>query len=47
MVHFYYLLTNTHHSMQVMSVGISVAKVGFYGRNYERLWCQTHIETVR
>lgn len=31
----------------VMSVGTSVAKIGFYGKNCERLWCQTHIETLR
>lgn len=30
----------------VMGVGTSIARIGFYGSNRERLWCQTHIETV-
>ncbi|KAG0561256.1 hypothetical protein KC19_9G049100 [Ceratodon purpureus] len=30
----------------VMSVGTSIAKIGFYGMNYEHIWCQTHIETL-
>ncbi|KAJ7292369.1 hypothetical protein O6H91_Y281600 [Diphasiastrum complanatum] len=30
----------------VSSVGTSIAKVGFYGPSFERLWCLTHIETL-
>lgn len=32
---------------QVMNVGTSVAKVGFFGEMNQRLWCLTHIETLR
>jgi hypothetical protein len=31
----------------VMSVGTSVSRIGFYGRNQEKLWCLTHIESLR
>ncbi|CAM0912291.1 unnamed protein product [Alopecurus aequalis] len=30
----------------VMNVETSVAKVGFYGNIYQKLWCLTHIETL-
>jgi hypothetical protein len=32
--------------MQVINVGTSIAKVGFFEENYQKLWCLTHIETL-
>nr|CAB3461944.1 unnamed protein product [Digitaria exilis] len=31
---------------QVMNAETSVAKVGFFGNMYQKLWCLTHIETL-
>ncbi|XP_058083270.1 WD repeat-containing protein GTS1 isoform X2 [Magnolia sinica] len=31
---------------QVMNVGTSIAKVGFFGETNKKLWCLTHIETL-
>ncbi|BBM98587.1 WD repeat-containing protein 89 [Marchantia polymorpha subsp. ruderalis] len=39
-------LTNEDLVYDTMSVGTSVGKIGFYGRNNQLLWCQTHIETL-
>ena len=33
--------------VQVMGVGTSVGRIGFYGPSYEKLWSLTHIETLR
>lgn len=30
----------------VMNVGTSIGKIGFFGQDYEKLWCLTHIETL-
>ncbi|XP_020588453.1 WD repeat-containing protein 89 homolog [Phalaenopsis equestris] len=30
----------------VMNVGTSIAKFGFFGEKYHKLWCLTHIETL-
>ena len=30
-----------------MNAETSVAKVGFFGNMYQKLWCLTHIETLR
>jgi WD repeat-containing protein 89 len=30
-----------------MNVETSVAKVGFFGNENQKLWCLTHIETLR
>ncbi|KAJ7977554.1 WD repeat-containing protein 89-like protein [Quillaja saponaria] len=30
----------------VINVGTSIAKVGFFGETYQKLWCLTHIETL-
>jgi hypothetical protein len=30
-----------------MGVGTSVGRIGFYGPTCEKLWCLTHIETLR
>jgi hypothetical protein len=27
-------------------MGTSIAKVGFFGESYQKLWCLTHIETL-
>ncbi|KQJ81645.1 WD repeat-containing protein GTS1 [Brachypodium distachyon] len=35
-----------NHLLSVMNVETSVAKVGFYGNMYQKLWCLTHIETL-
>ncbi|KAL0547567.1 hypothetical protein IC582_017507 [Cucumis melo] len=34
------------HMDSVINVGTSVGKIGFYGENYRKLWCLTHIETL-
>ncbi len=28
-------------------MGTSIGKVGFLGERYQKLWCLTHIETLR
>lgn len=28
-------------------MGTSIGKVGFFGETYQKLWCLTHIETLR
>jgi hypothetical protein len=33
--------------IQVMSIGTSVSRIGFYGSNQEKLWWLTHIESLR
>ncbi|OAY61806.1 WD repeat-containing protein GTS1 isoform X1 [Manihot esculenta] len=30
----------------VINVGTSIGKVGFFGENYRKLWCLTHIESL-
>ncbi|CAN6347507.1 unnamed protein product [Urochloa humidicola] len=35
-----------NHLLSVMNVETSVAKVGFFGNMYQKLWCLTHIETL-
>ncbi|KAJ1282348.1 hypothetical protein BS78_03G044900 [Paspalum vaginatum] len=35
-----------NHLLSVMNVETSVAKVGFFGNGYQKLWCLTHIETL-
>ncbi|KAL4572114.1 hypothetical protein LXL04_018883 [Taraxacum kok-saghyz] len=38
---------NDDESMQsVINVETSIGKVGFFGREYEKLWCLTHIESL-
>ncbi|WJX79763.1 Protein gts1 [Trifolium repens] len=34
------------HLDSVINVGTSIAKVGFFEENYQKLWCLTHIETL-
>lgn len=34
------------HMDSVINVGTSVGKIGFFGENYRKLWCLTHIETL-
>ncbi|XP_062202856.1 WD repeat-containing protein GTS1-like isoform X2 [Phragmites australis] len=34
------------HLLSVMNAETSVAKVGFFGNMYQKLWCLTHIETL-
>ncbi|KAK4777174.1 hypothetical protein SAY86_005862 [Trapa natans] len=34
------------HMESVINVGTSIGKIGMFGRNYEKLWCLTHIETL-
>ncbi|KAL6643452.1 hypothetical protein ACP70R_018218 [Stipagrostis hirtigluma subsp. patula] len=34
------------HLLSVMNAETSVAKVGFFGNMYQKLWCLTHIETI-
>ncbi|WVZ72514.1 hypothetical protein U9M48_020959 [Paspalum notatum var. saurae] len=35
-----------NHLLSVMNAETSVAKVGFFGNAYQKLWCLTHIETL-
>ncbi|XP_062203683.1 WD repeat-containing protein GTS1-like [Phragmites australis] len=35
-----------NHLLSVMNAETSVAKVGFFGNMYQKLWCLTHIETL-
>ncbi|CAL4907057.1 unnamed protein product [Urochloa decumbens] len=35
-----------NHLLSVMNAETSVAKVGFFGNTYQKLWCLTHIETL-
>ncbi|CAK9229533.1 unnamed protein product [Sphagnum troendelagicum] len=32
--------------IQVMSIGTSVSRIGFYGSNQEKLWWLTHVESL-
>ncbi|CAL4892536.1 unnamed protein product [Urochloa decumbens] len=34
------------HLLSVMNAETSVAKMGFFGNMYQKLWCLTHIETL-
>ncbi|GAU11213.1 hypothetical protein TSUD_342030 [Trifolium subterraneum] len=34
------------HLDSVINVGTSIARVGFFEENYQKLWCLTHIETL-
>ncbi|KAL5201869.1 hypothetical protein ABZP36_036223 [Zizania latifolia] len=34
------------HLLSVMNVETSVARVGFFGNTYQKLWCLSHIETL-
>ncbi|TVU51611.1 hypothetical protein EJB05_03051 [Eragrostis curvula] len=34
------------HLLSVMNAETSVARVGFFGNTYQKLWCLTHIETL-
>ncbi len=35
------------YMIQVLSIGTSVSRIGFYGSNQEKLWWLTHIESLR
>ncbi|PAN20404.1 hypothetical protein PAHAL_3G405700 [Panicum hallii] len=35
-----------NHLLSVMNAETSIAKVGFFGNMYQKLWCLTHIETL-
>ncbi|KAF7804846.1 WD repeat-containing protein GTS1 [Senna tora] len=39
-------INDDDHLESVINVGTSIAKVGFFGENYQKLWCLTHIETL-
>uniref|UniRef100_A0A804NFM4 Transducin family protein / WD-40 repeat family protein n=1 Tax=Zea mays TaxID=4577 RepID=A0A804NFM4_MAIZE len=40
-------IDDDNHLLSVMNAETSVAKVGFFGNKYKKLWCLTHIETLR
>ncbi|KAL5060552.1 hypothetical protein RYX36_032156 [Vicia faba] len=39
-------INDDDHLDSVINVGTSIAKVGFFGESYQKLWCLTHIETA-
>ncbi|KAF2314993.1 hypothetical protein GH714_037475 [Hevea brasiliensis] len=39
-------INDDDHLESVINVGTSIGKVGFFGENYRRLWCLTHIESL-
>ncbi|KMT05980.1 hypothetical protein BVRB_7g164680 [Beta vulgaris subsp. vulgaris] len=39
-------INDDDHLNSVMNVGTSIGKIGFFGQDYEKLWCLTHIETL-
>ncbi|XP_008672316.1 WD repeat-containing protein GTS1-like isoform X1 [Zea mays] len=39
-------IDDDNHLLSVMNAETSVAKVGFFGNKYKKLWCLTHIETL-
>ncbi|XP_006663956.1 WD repeat-containing protein GTS1 isoform X1 [Oryza brachyantha] len=39
-------MNEDNHLLSVLNVETSVAKVGFFGNTYQKLWCLTHIETL-
>ncbi|EEF39247.1 WD-repeat protein, putative [Ricinus communis] len=39
-------INDDDHLESVINVGTSVGKVGFFGENYQKLWCLTHIESL-
>ncbi|KAL0920174.1 hypothetical protein M5K25_009292 [Dendrobium thyrsiflorum] len=40
-------IDDDNHLESVMNVGTSVGKFGFFGEKNQKLWCLTHIETLR
>ncbi|KAJ8898593.1 hypothetical protein K2173_004206 [Erythroxylum novogranatense] len=39
-------INDDDHLESVINVGTSIGKVGFFGENYQKLWCLTHIESL-
>ncbi|XP_052139259.1 WD repeat-containing protein GTS1 isoform X1 [Oryza glaberrima] len=39
-------MNEDNHLLSVMNVETSVAKVGFFGNTYQKIWCLSHIETL-
>ncbi|XP_020231738.1 WD repeat-containing protein GTS1 [Cajanus cajan] len=39
-------INDDDHLESVINMGTSIAKVGIFGENYQKLWCLTHIETL-
>ncbi|KAJ9187770.1 hypothetical protein P3X46_003190 [Hevea brasiliensis] len=39
-------INDDDHLESVINVGTSIGKVGFFGDNYQKLWCLTHIESL-
>ncbi|KAK1278177.1 hypothetical protein QJS04_geneDACA007273 [Acorus gramineus] len=40
-------INDDNHLESVMNVGTSISKIGFFGQMNQKLWCLTHIETLR
>ncbi|XP_050203689.1 WD repeat-containing protein GTS1 [Mercurialis annua] len=39
-------INDDDHLESVINVGTSIGKVGFFGENYQKLWCLTHVESL-
>ncbi|XP_057535960.1 WD repeat-containing protein GTS1 [Amaranthus tricolor] len=39
-------INDDDHLCSVMNVGTSIGKIGFFGQDYGKLWCLSHIETL-
>lgn len=39
-------INDDDHLLSVINVGTSIGKIGFFGHDYQKLWCLTHIETL-
>lgn len=45
-IHYCFVPFDIAH-VKVINVGTSIGKVGFFGEKFQKLWCLSHIETLR